>query len=140
MTEDHDLYTALAVLTDDELARLDNGLADDDALETTDEDYRLVAIEQHTLMRVKLLARSVGRSPIQVPGKLAEHAIDAHDVALNRGSRRGDRRDRGFDHSRTVTPVDAWYSTSTTRFERISASSSVMSSCSTASRSAGSIA
>ena len=87
MTEDRDLYTALAGLTDDELdeiARLDNGLANDEALETTDEDYRLVAIKRHTLMRVKLCARSVDRSPIQVLGELAEYAIDARDMALDR--------------------------------------------------------
>jgi hypothetical protein len=87
MTEDRDLYTAFAGLTDgelDELARLDNGLADDHALETTDEDYRLVAIERHTLMRVKLCARSVDRPPIQVLVELAKYAIDARDMALDR--------------------------------------------------------
>jgi hypothetical protein len=87
MTEGRDLYTALAGLTDDELdelVRLDNGLADDEAFQTTDEDYRPVTIERHALMRVKLCARSVDRPPIQVLGELVEDAIADRDGALGR--------------------------------------------------------
>jgi hypothetical protein len=80
-----DLYRALALLDDDELdhlIRLDGGLPSDEALETTDEDRRLVALNRHTLMRVKLLARSVDRPPVQVLDELAEHGVNSHDVVL----------------------------------------------------------